>query len=202
MDPAAPARLRARPLLVSRHAFHQPRPRADLARGHGGRPRMVPRPLAQSARHRPALRRAHRPLAPRPLAHLSAPHAPHAPLGGDPDRPGTRGTAPARRARGGNASRAHALQHGRSLHACPPRPLGGESVGGFRQSVLLLIAWAHGCVGLHFWLRLRPWYRRSFPVILSAWMLVPLLAWLGFAEAGRDVAALARQPGFVQRLMV
>jgi len=73
---------------------------------------------------------------------------------------------------------------------------------GFRQSVLLLIAWAHGCVGLHFWLRLRPWYRRSFPVILSAWMLVPLLAWLGFAEAGRDVAALARQPGFVQRLMV
>ena len=27
---------------------------------------------------------------------------------------------------------------------------------GFRQSVLLLIAWAHGCVGLHFWLRLRP----------------------------------------------
>jgi adenylate cyclase len=72
----------------------------------------------------------------------------------------------------------------------------------FRQSVLLLIAWAHGCIGLHFWLRLRPWYRRSFPVILSAWVLVPLLAWLGFAEAGRDVAALARQPGFVQRLMV
>src|SRR5262245_40403093 len=73
---------------------------------------------------------------------------------------------------------------------------------GFRQSVLLLIAWAHGCIGLHFWLRLRSWYRRSFPVILSAWVLVPLLAWLGFAEAGRDVAALARQPGFVQRVMV
>lgn len=72
---------------------------------------------------------------------------------------------------------------------------------GFRQSVLLLVAWTHGCIGLHFWLRLRPWYRRSFPVILSAWVLVPLLAWLGFAEAGRDVAALARQPGFVQRVM-
>jgi adenylate cyclase len=72
---------------------------------------------------------------------------------------------------------------------------------GFRQSMLLLIAWTHGCIGLHFWLRLRPWYRRSFPVILSGWVLVPVLAWLGFAEAGRDVAALARQPGFVARVM-
>src|SRR5262245_26357887 len=72
---------------------------------------------------------------------------------------------------------------------------------GFRQSVLLLIAWIHGCIGLHFWLRLRPWYRRSFAAILSIWVLVPVLAWLGFAEAGRDVAALAREPGFVQRVM-
>src|SRR5499433_2446846 len=130
MDPAAPARLRARPLLVSRHAFHEPRPRADLARGHGDRAGMVPRPLAQSARHRPALRRAHRALAPRPLAHLSPPHAPHAPLGSDADRPGARRAAPARRARGGNAPRVHALRHGRSLHAPPPWVLGGESLGG------------------------------------------------------------------------
>ena len=72
---------------------------------------------------------------------------------------------------------------------------------GFRQSVLLLIAWIHGCIGLHFWLRLRPWYRRSFTVILSAWVLVPVLAWLGFAEAGRHVATLAREPGFTQRVM-
>ena len=71
----------------------------------------------------------------------------------------------------------------------------------FRQSVLLLIAWIHGCIGLHFWLRLRPWYRRSFAVILSAWVLVPVLAWLGFAEAGHHVATLARDPGFAQRVM-
>ena len=72
---------------------------------------------------------------------------------------------------------------------------------GFRQSILLLIAWTHGCIGLHFWLRLRPWYSRVFPVILVVWVLVPVLAWLGFAEAGRDVAALARQPGFAPRVM-
>ena len=73
---------------------------------------------------------------------------------------------------------------------------------GFRQSSLLVIAWAHGCIGLHFWLRLRPWYRRSFPLWLSAFVLVPVLAFLGFAEAGREVTALARDRGFVPRLMV
>ncbi len=72
---------------------------------------------------------------------------------------------------------------------------------GFLQSMLLLIAWTHGCIGLHFWLRLKPWYRRSFPVVLTGFVLVPVLGWLGFAEAGRAAAALAREPGFTQRIM-
>jgi adenylate cyclase len=72
---------------------------------------------------------------------------------------------------------------------------------GFRQSVLLTIAWTHGCIGLHFWLRLRPWYRRTFPFFLSGFVLLPVLALLGFAEGGREAAALAREPGFVQGLM-
>jgi len=73
---------------------------------------------------------------------------------------------------------------------------------GFRQTSLLVVAWTHGCIGLHFWLRLRPWYRRMFPMLLSAYVLVPVLAFLGFAEAGREVTSLAREPGFVQRLSV
>ena len=73
---------------------------------------------------------------------------------------------------------------------------------GFRQTALLLIAWTHGCIGLHFWLRLRRWYAPLFPVILSAFVLVPVLALLGLAEAGREISALAREPGFVRRLMV
>ena len=74
--------------------------------------------------------------------------------------------------------------------------------GGLRQSVLLVIAWMHGCVGLHFWLRLRPGYGRLFPYLLSGYLLVPVLGLLGFAEAGREVTVLAREPGFVQRLML
>jgi len=29
---------------------------------------------------------------------------------------------------------------------------------GVKQAAVLLIAWLHACVGLHFWLRIRPWY--------------------------------------------
>src|SRR6266851_7273179 len=72
----------------------------------------------------------------------------------------------------------------------------------YRQTTLFVLAWTHGCMGLHFWLRFRGWYPRFFPLVLSAFVLVPVLGYLGFAEAGREVSALAREPGFVQRLMV
>ena len=72
----------------------------------------------------------------------------------------------------------------------------------YRQTALFVVAWSHGCMGLHFWLRFRGWYPRFFPLILSAFVLVPVLGYLGFAEAGREVSALAREPSFVQRLMV
>jgi adenylate cyclase len=53
----------------------------------------------------------------------------------------------------------------------------------------LLIAWIHGCIGLHFWLRLRPAYKRAAPYLLALAVLIPTLAMLGFYQAGRQVAA-------------
>jgi len=38
---------------------------------------------------------------------------------------------------------------------------------GIRQVLLLLIAWTHGCVGLHFWLRTKRWYPRAAPVFTA-----------------------------------
>lgn len=70
---------------------------------------------------------------------------------------------------------------------------------GMRQSGLFTFAWVHGCIGLHYWLRLRRWYARLFPSVLAAFVLLPVLAFLGVAEAGREVSALAREPGFVER---
>jgi adenylate cyclase len=62
----------------------------------------------------------------------------------------------------------------------------------FRQVTLVLLVWGHFSVGLHFWLRLKSWYRKAWLPILLAYVLVPVLGLLGFAEAGLQVAARSR----------
>src|SRR6202048_3090987 len=52
---------------------------------------------------------------------------------------------------------------------------------------LMLIAWFHGCIGLHFWLRMKAFYRRAAPFLLAAAVLVPTLAMLGLYQGGRNV---------------
>jgi adenylate cyclase len=76
-----------------------------------------------------------------------------------------------------------------------------DPVAGLRQVVVLVVAWIHGCTGLHFWLRLRPWYPRLARAIYSGFLLVPVLAVLGFATAGQEVTRRAREPGFVQTVI-
>jgi adenylate cyclase len=58
-------------------------------------------------------------------------------------------------------------------------------------SSVLVIAWVHGCIGLYFWLRMKPWFKRAAPYLLAAAVLVPTLALLGFYQAGRTVIALS-----------
>ncbi len=55
------------------------------------------------------------------------------------------------------------------------------------QIALLLVVWVHSVIGLHFWLRLRQWYRRILPVLFALAVLVPVLAVLGFVEGGRTI---------------
>ena len=52
--------------------------------------------------------------------------------------------------------------------------------GGIRQLALISIAWAHGCLGLHFLWRHRAFYRAWFHVFFAAAVLVPALGFLGF----------------------
>ncbi len=59
---------------------------------------------------------------------------------------------------------------------------------GLRQGFLLVIVWLHGCIGVHFWLRYRPWYTAIAPVLLSFAIVLPVLALLGFAAMGKTVA--------------
>ncbi len=74
---------------------------------------------------------------------------------------------------------------------------------GLRQAMLILIAWTHGCIGFHFWLRLKSWYPRFAPYFLAFALLIPVFGLLGFVEAGREVSNLiARQPDWLGRFLL
>ncbi len=72
----------------------------------------------------------------------------------------------------------------------------GDLGSTLRQAATLLLAWLHGCIGLHFWLRLKPWYAGAAPWMFAAALLLPTLALLGFVFAGREVVALMADPAW------
>lgn len=73
--------------------------------------------------------------------------------------------------------------------------------GATRQTLLVLIVWLHGVIGVHQWLRLKPGYRRFQPWLLAAATLLPVLAVGGFVSAGRELAVLQHlDPGAWERI--
>ena len=73
------------------------------------------------------------------------------------------------------------------------------ATGLLRQFTLLCFVWVHGCIGIHFWLRFRPFYGKCRPILLAVAVLLPFLAVLGLVNAGWDTAMTAAlQPGFAE----
>ncbi len=70
-----------------------------------------------------------------------------------------------------------------------------------KQSALLIVAWSHACMGVHYWLRFRSWYpifaRPFFVVVLT----LPLLALNGFLQAVREVERLDADPRWHRAFM-
>ena len=60
---------------------------------------------------------------------------------------------------------------------------------GLQQLVLITIAWAHGCLGLHFLWRYRAFYRSWSHVFFAAAVLVPALGLLGFHAMAAEIEA-------------
>ncbi len=60
-----------------------------------------------------------------------------------------------------------------------------------QQFGLVLIVWVHGCIGLHAWFRLKPWYRRWLPVLFGTAVALPALALAGAMVGTREVMELA-----------
>lgn len=70
------------------------------------------------------------------------------------------------------------------------------------QAIALLVVWGHGMIGLHFWLRVRPWYPRFAPLGLALAVLIPALALAGHVAAGVEARSLARtDPDWVQQVL-
>src|SRR5213079_1677203 len=68
------------------------------------------------------------------------------------------------------------------------------------QTITLLIAWIHACIGVHYWLRFRRWYPRVVMALFAGALLLPTLALAGYVTGGHEVVTLARTPGWREEL--
>ena len=73
---------------------------------------------------------------------------------------------------------------------------------GALQAVLLLIVWIHGCVGIHFWLALKPHYSRFKNLLFALAVLLPALALLGDFQGGRRILVEANDPSWRARHLI
>jgi adenylate cyclase len=64
---------------------------------------------------------------------------------------------------------------------------------GLKQVLVVVLAWIHGCLGLYGWLRLRAWWPAIAGFLYPVAFALPILALLGFVEAGKQ--AIARFDG-------
>jgi adenylate cyclase len=56
-----------------------------------------------------------------------------------------------------------------------------------QQVCVVMVVWIHAAVGLYSWLVLKPLWRRIGGLVLPVLFVVPILALIGFAEAGKEV---------------
>ncbi|MDF1722730.1 MAG: adenylate/guanylate cyclase domain-containing protein [Minwuia sp.] len=69
-----------------------------------------------------------------------------------------------------------------------------DPLGGLQQAVVVILSWAHGCTGIHRWLRLKQWYRPCIPGLYTAALLTVILSLIGFVNGGQEVVVLLDDP--------
>ena len=72
---------------------------------------------------------------------------------------------------------------------------------GVLQATALIAVWVHACIGLHFWLRTKSWYRELQVYFGAVALLLPALALAGYLSAGNEVMReAAGTPDFVPQM--
>ena len=73
---------------------------------------------------------------------------------------------------------------------------------GVVQAAAVLIVWTHACIGIHFWLRTKPWYAKWQVYFAAFGLLLPTLALAGYVTAGNQVLReAASSPDFARNVL-
>jgi adenylate cyclase len=68
---------------------------------------------------------------------------------------------------------------------------------GALQMLAVVTVWGHACIGIHYWLRTKPWYPAWRPLFFSFGLLLPTLALAGYVTGGNQVLREAKaDPNF------
>ncbi|MGL4560300.1 MAG: adenylate/guanylate cyclase domain-containing protein, partial [Afipia sp.] len=59
---------------------------------------------------------------------------------------------------------------------------------------MLLVSWIHGCIGIYFWARTKPYFRKISSLLLALAVILPTLSMLGLYQGGRAVQRASTAP--------
>ena len=91
------------------------------------------------------------------------------------------------------------------IEASYPSVLASIFSGGWplilQYAALVILVWMHFAIGMHFWLRIKPWYPKALPWLFGMAVLLPVVAVTGFLRAGLELERLAAAtPGLMDRI--
>jgi adenylate cyclase len=67
------------------------------------------------------------------------------------------------------------------------------------QMIAVVTVWTHACIGIHYWLRTKPWYPKWRPLFFGYGLLLPTLALAGYVTGGNQVLHEAKNdPDFAK----
>lgn len=66
---------------------------------------------------------------------------------------------------------------------------------GLLQAFTVIVVWTHGCIGIHFWLRVKPFYPKWRGVFGTCAILIPALSLAGYAGAAAEIIRRVEEGG-------
>lgn len=73
-----------------------------------------------------------------------------------------------------------------------------DPVAGVLQGLGLCVAWIHACIGIHYWLRLKPWYQSYRYTLATAAIAMLCLSGSGYIAAGIEAMTLAEDATWIR----